>query len=119
MRFLVDRCAGAKLARWLGEQGHDVVDCGDSAEDPGDEAILQLAIAEDRILISIDQDFGQLLFAAQRPHRGLVRLPDCPAAERIRIMADLLARHPEALLQRAVVTVRSGRVRISHSPEPN
>jgi predicted nuclease of predicted toxin-antitoxin system len=117
VRFLVDRCAGAKLARWLAEQGHDVVDCGEATTDPGDEAILRQAIAEDRILISIDQDFGQLLFAAQRPHPGLIRLPDCPAGERIRILADLLSRHSDALAQRAVVTVRGGRVRISRSPE--
>jgi hypothetical protein len=46
-------------------------------------------------------------------HRGLVRLPDCPAAERIAIFSDLLARHQEDLEARAVITVSAGRVRIS------
>jgi predicted nuclease of predicted toxin-antitoxin system len=36
MRFLVDRCAGRRLARWLTETGHDVVDLSDAPADPGD-----------------------------------------------------------------------------------
>jgi predicted nuclease of predicted toxin-antitoxin system len=118
VRFLVDRCAGARLARWLRELGHDVTDCGSLGTDPGDEALLQVAINEDRILVTIDQDFGQLLFVDRRPHRGLVRLPDCPANERIAIFLELLAKHSEALARRAVITVRGGRVRISWTPTP-
>ena len=113
MRFLVDRCAGVRLARWLTEAGHEVVDASVWATDPGDAAILQRAEAEDRILITIDQDFGLLLFAEERPHRGLVRLPDCPADQRIAIMRDLIDRHGQDLETRAVITVRNGRVRIS------
>jgi hypothetical protein len=31
-----------------------------------------------------------LIFADERPHRGLVRLPDVPADKRIEIVSDLL-----------------------------
>ena len=61
---------------------------------------------------------GLLVFAEERPHRGLIRLPDCPPAERIAIIGDLLARHRADLEQRAVITVRGGRVRISRSSPP-
>jgi len=118
MRFLVDRCAGVTLAKWLRDGGHDVEDAGEWPQDPGDAAILQRAADEDRILITIDTDFGLLVFADEKPHRGLVRLPDCPAAERIAIFSDLLARHEADLKARAVITVGAGRVRISR-PEPN
>jgi len=115
MRFLVDRCAGATLARWLRDHGYDVEDAGEWPEDPGDAEILQRAAAEDRILVTIDTDFGLLVFAGGRPHRGLVRLPDSPAEDRIAIFSDLLARHGADLEARAVITVRAGRVRISRS----
>jgi hypothetical protein len=46
----------------------------------------------------------------------LIRLPDCPANERIAIFAELLAKHAQALTQRAVITVRGGRIRISWTP---
>jgi predicted nuclease of predicted toxin-antitoxin system len=72
-----------------------------------------------RILITIDTDFGLLIFADERPHRGLVRLPDCPAAERIAIFADLLARHEADLAAHAVITVSAGRVRISRPQKGN
>lgn len=113
MRFLVDRCAGAKLARWLRTREHDVVDAGDWNEDPGDIEILAIAMREDRILITVDHDFGELIFAAGSHHSGLIRLPDCPAGERIAILADLLDRHCADLEARTIITIRGGRVRIS------
>ena len=119
MRFLVDRCAGARLARWLVEGGHDVADASQWKVDPGDAAILQRALSEDRILITIDQDFGLLVFAQERPHSGVVRLPDCPPAERISIMRDLIQRHADALTARSVITVRHGKVRISRPGPTN
>lgn len=116
MRFLVDRCAGARLAQWLCEQGHDVVEAAQQGDDPGDVEILQRAVDDDRILVTIDTDFGVLIFAEERPHRGLVRLPDVPADRRIEIFADLRSRHLTDLEGRAIVTVRAGIVRISRSP---
>jgi predicted nuclease of predicted toxin-antitoxin system len=115
MRFLVDRCAGVTLAKWLRDEGHDVDDASEWPQDPGDAAILQKAADDDRILVTIDTDFGLLIFADERPHRGLVRLPDRPAAVRIAIFSDLLARHETDLAARAVITVSAGRVRISRS----
>lgn len=117
MRFLVDRCAGVTLAKWLRDRSHDVEDAGEWSDDPGDAAILQRATDDDRILVTIDTDFGLLIFADERPHRGLVRLPDCPAAQRIAIFSDLLARHEADLQARAVITVSAGRIRISRPRE--
>ena len=34
MRFLVDHCAGRRVAEWLDAQGHDVVDAGALESDP-------------------------------------------------------------------------------------
>lgn len=117
MKFLIDRCAGVRLARWLREQGHDVVESRERGADPGDRALLQLAADERRILVTIDTDFGQLVFAEDVPHCGLIRLPDVPAERRIVLVADLLARHARDLEKHAIVTVRAGRVRIAYRPE--
>ena len=116
MKFLIDRCAGVRLAQWLREQGHDVVESHERGADPGDRALLQLAADEQRILVTIDTDFGQLVFAEDIPHCGLIRLPDAPAERRIALVADLLARHARDLANHAIVTVRAGRVRIAYHP---
>jgi predicted nuclease of predicted toxin-antitoxin system len=58
MRFLVDRCAGRLIAKWLREQGHDVVESRERGPDPGDFTLLEWAAHESRILITIDTDLA-------------------------------------------------------------
>ena len=113
MKFLIDRCAGSRLAAWLRSAGHDVVDTRDEGPDPGDTEILSRASAEGRVLVTIDTDFGSLIFSGGATHRGVVRLPDVPAAARIALMAQVLERHEADLASGAMVTVRGGRIRVS------
>lgn len=62
MRFLIDRCAGRLLVDRLRKQGHDVVESSELGLDPGDRALLDSAAKETRILITIDTDFGELIY---------------------------------------------------------
>ena len=84
--------------------------------DPGDQALLERAAAEGRVLVTIDTDFGELVYVQAVPHAGMVRLPDVPAEERIALMAQVLERHREALEVRAIITVRRRQIRISRPP---
>ena len=85
MKFLVDRCAGRKLADWLRDQGHDVLEARSFDPDPGDKELLEIAAKQERILVTIDTDFGELIYVDRIPHSGMVRLPDVPAKMRIKI----------------------------------
>ena len=76
----MDRCAGRRLAEWLGDGGHDVLDTRNLGPDPGDTALLERAASENRGLITVDKDFGELIYLRGTPHAGLVRLPDVPDA---------------------------------------
>jgi predicted nuclease of predicted toxin-antitoxin system len=87
---LIDRCAGRRLADWLRDQGHDVVESREREPDPGDRILLGWAASQLRILVTMDKDFGQIIFVENAPHCGLVRLPDVPAARRIELMERLL-----------------------------
>ena len=78
MRFLVDACAGHRLAEWLRDQGHDVVESRDRGPDPGDRLLLDWAADEERILVTMDKDFGRLLFLDKRAHCGLIRQSASP-----------------------------------------
>jgi predicted nuclease of predicted toxin-antitoxin system len=118
VRFLIDKCAGRKLAEWLRENGHDVSESRKRGEDPGDSVILDWAANEKRILITMDKDFGELIFSRGKTHFGLVRLPDVPVRRRIELMKKLLHEYEEALESKAVITVRSGRIRISREGDP-
>jgi predicted nuclease of predicted toxin-antitoxin system len=113
MRFLIDRCAGRLIAEWLRTQGHDVVESSELGPDPGDRVLLEWAVQESRILITIDTDFGQLVFLEGQSHSGLIRLPDVPSRERVVIIKDLTERFQNELESHAIITVRSGKIRIS------
>ena len=78
MRFLVDRCAGRRLAAWLLDRGHDVLEARALGPDPGDKALLEHAEAEDRILVTLDTDYGELICLQGVRHAGLDRLPTFP-----------------------------------------
>lgn len=116
MRFLVDHCAGRRVADWLKEQGHDVLDVRELGPDPGDRALLAKASAEDRILVTLDKHFGRFVFLERSEHAGLIRLPDLPAAERIRLLDQVLTSNGADLQARKVVTVRGSRIRVSAPP---
>jgi predicted nuclease of predicted toxin-antitoxin system len=116
VNFPIDRCAGTRLAAWLEANGHDVRTAWEFDPDPGDAELLRVAAAEGRILVTIDSDFGILVFLLGAEHAGIIRLPDIPAPGRIALMADLLGRHgPE--LPGSIVTIRGGRIRISPPAE--
>jgi predicted nuclease of predicted toxin-antitoxin system len=119
MKFLIDRCAGRLLANWLRQEGHDVVESAELGPDPGDRVLLEWAAKEARILVTIDTDFGELIFLENLAHTGLVRLPDVPSRERQLIMQDLLTRYKSDLEDAAIITVRGGRIRISRGPKLN
>ena len=79
MKFLVDNQLPLALARWLTARGHDaehVLDRGEGQTD--DRQLWQEAIAENRIVISKDEDFFIL---ATRPddagHLLWLRVGNC------------------------------------------
>ena len=93
-----------------------MVESRDLGPDPGDRALLEWAAKEKRILITIDTDFGQLIYTDHVEHAGLIRLPDVPSRARQPILADVLMRYGAELENVAIITVRGGRIRISRGP---
>ncbi len=64
MRFLVDQCLSVELAEALTDAGHDVTHLRNlGMRRAKDLEVLELAQAEDRVLLSADTDFGALLAA--------------------------------------------------------
>lgn len=113
MRFLIDRCAGRRLAEWLRQQGHDVIESRERGPDPGDRVLLEWAAAEGRVLVTMDKDFGEFIFARGASPCGLIRLPDLPSEKRIPLIERILAQYARELEAESVITVRGGRIRIS------
>jgi predicted nuclease of predicted toxin-antitoxin system len=83
-----------------------------------DVDILALAYREQRILITDDRDFGELVFRLRQPHAGVIylRLDTTRFPVRARRIDDVLAAYGDQLDQFIVVTVDAIRVRSSHEP---
>ena len=104
------------MTEWLSNHGHDALDARTLGPDPGDRALLERAESENRILITMDKDFGELIYLYRTPHAGLIRLPEVRMAQRIALVEEVINQHSQALEERAILTIRGGRVRISRSP---
>jgi predicted nuclease of predicted toxin-antitoxin system len=92
--------------------GHDVEWSGDWPEDPGDDEILRRALAMDRVLVTLDKDFGELAIVHQRAHCGIVRLVNLSAAAQGPACIAVFERYATELASQAIITVEPGRVRI-------
>lgn len=112
MKVLLDTCVWGGAVNELSMAGHDVVWVGDWPEDPGDEEILEIARSEDRILVTLDKDFGELAIVYNKPHCGIIRLVDLGAREQARLCIRVLGLYAKELLQGAIVTAERGRIRI-------
>lgn len=114
MRFLVDECTGPSVARWLVAQGHDAASIFDESPGLADTQVLQRAVAENRILITNDRDFGELIFREGRSHCGVLflRLEDERPTSKIQVLQSVLAKHSNELENRFVV-VTATEVRFS------
>jgi predicted nuclease of predicted toxin-antitoxin system len=99
----------------LRDQGHDVREAPEFSPDPGDAALLALAAEEQRILVTIDSDFATLVYLSGAPHAGIIRLPDVRTPARIGLLVEVLARHSEADLTGAIVTIAGSRIRFSRT----
>jgi predicted nuclease of predicted toxin-antitoxin system len=113
MRFLVDECTSPSVARWLQSLGHEVFSVYDLARGSSDADITQQAFDEDRILITNDKDFGEMVFRSGKPHHGviLLRLEDERAANKIAVLEKLLTNYENRIPDNfIVVTERSIRI---------
>ncbi len=77
MRFLADECCDFAAVRSLRADGHDVLAVSEFQQRSVDKDVMELALTDDRILLTEDKDFGQLVFAGRVDSPGviLIRFP--------------------------------------------
>lgn len=106
MRLLLDaHVSGPRIAAPLRDAGHDVLSVDEERrlDGRGDEELLALAAAEDRVMVTFDvKDFPEIArrwAEAGRSHAGLaivVGLDHSEFGEILRVLASLLGEHGDA-----------------------
>ncbi len=74
LKFLVDNSTGKKLANALKDEKYDVIYAGDILPDAEDKDILERSEKDNRILITNDKDFGEIIFRYGKPSSGVILL---------------------------------------------
>lgn len=107
-RLLLDENMPRSAGAVLSTQGHDVVLVADIEPGAGDPRVLALARQEDRILVTFDSDFGDLVFqqgAAAPPAIVCLRLHPITGAGAAALVTDALRGDPRGCF---VVATRDG-----------
>jgi predicted nuclease of predicted toxin-antitoxin system len=117
MNFVADESCAGPVIRALREAGHDVVAMAEIASGATDEEVLNRALSENRILITEDHDFGNMVYAHGRSSAGviLMRFPNRVRQAKPATVVEAVAKLGSRLQNRFAV-VEPGRVRISERP---
>ena len=101
MKLYLDQMFRLDLAQFLRAQGHDVLCTFEACQATADDTeILNRAISEDRILITMDEHFGHWAILPLNVHPGVIRLKAHPATTTIiaKLLIPFLAVHDQEQL---------------------
>lgn len=113
MKFLADEGVDISIVRKLREVGFDVFYVIEEIRSLNDDELLQIAYSENRILITRDKDFGELVYRLNKLHTGviLIRLEGYRTYERSEITCSVILQH-QAELKEAFTVIQPNAVRI-------
>ena len=117
MRFLADESCDFAVVRALRRAGFDVLCISESTPRAEDSEVIEVALREERIVLTEDKDFGRLVYSHGQETLGVIFLR-FPTSARRQISKDVvnLVKQQGEKLARSFITVQPGRIRISHAP---
>ena len=95
LKFLVDVGVGRQVEHYLQTQGYDIKTVRAIDNKMLDTEIIRLAVKENRMIITMDKDFGELVYHCGMDHCGvlLLRLEEATSAEKVQVVDDILANY--------------------------
>lgn len=117
MRFLADESCDFSVVRALRSARHDVVAIAELSPRAEDDDVREKAVNDDRILITEDKDFGQLVYASMRRTGGVIfiRFPARARRGLAAAVVDVVRQRGQRLIG-AFTVVQPGRVRTGRNP---
>ena len=116
MRLLADESCDFSVVRALRSAGHDVLAVAELLPSSDDTLILDLALREQRVLLTEDKDFGQLVYANALPSSGVIfiRYPANMRKTLPNTVVSFIGK-ADAQLTGSFVVLSPGRIRIGGS----
>ena len=119
MRFLGDMGVSLRVLEWLRQQGHDAKHLREeNLQQLPDRNIFQKAAEENRVILTFDLDFGEIVARSRGKRTGVIlfRLSNTRAAhviERLEVLLSGLKPWPA----NSVVIVEENRYRVRQFPD--
>ena len=91
-RFLVDVGVGKGIERYLREEGYDTKAVRDIDPRMEDEEIVLTAVSGNRIVVTMDKDFGELVYHCSMEHTEvlLLRLEDATGSKKLQVFKYIM-----------------------------
>jgi predicted nuclease of predicted toxin-antitoxin system len=112
VKFLLDSCVSLFAVAALRSAGYEALWIPETGKDPGDKSILQKAFNEKYVLVTLDKDFGELVYISRFPHPAIIRMIDIPAKRQGSVLLDVIKHYKIDIEKRAILTVDRYRTRI-------
>lgn len=119
MRFLADMGVSRLTVEWLRKSGHDAIHLREvGLQHMKDPEILAKARDEQRVLLTMDLDFGYLLAVSgwRSPSTVIFRLDDETAESVIGRLGEVLNTCREVIAEGALLAVRQNSIRVRRLP---
>ena len=118
MKFLADESCAGPVITALRQAGHDVLAICEVAAGASDDQVMDRSASENRVLITEDRDFGELVYAHGARSAGVIYLRFHTRARSMKPLAAVEA--VEKLgerLQGGFAVLEPGKVRIARRPQ--
>jgi len=113
MKLLADEGVDKPIVDLLRSSGFDVHYILETHAGSFDEVVLLIANEENRLLLTQDKDFGELVYRLKKVHQGiiLIRLGNTTAQEKARLVNYVVLEYGEKLIK-AFTVIQANAVRI-------
>ncbi len=121
-RLYLDQMLRHEVAQALRDEGHDVLratEVGQARAD--DHQILQKAISENRVLVTLDEHFGDWVILPLSEHSGVIRLKINPTTSNnaIKLLLPFLRLHSSDQFKNYLVILSPKRSKWVYTAEPS
>ena len=98
-KFLFDVGVGNVIEKWVEDRGFDSIAIRNLDPRMSDLEILNLAVKEKRIVVTMDKDFGELVFGSNKRHFGvlLLRLENASSDEKLLVIKSIFKKYLDEL----------------------
>ena len=112
-KIVIDVGVGKIIEEWLSQQNFEVLSIRNLNHEMRDLDILKLANKRNALIITMDKDFGELVYKQFSFHHGvlLLRLEDAVAEEKLSVIQNIFPTHYSQIKNNFSV-YQNGRLRI-------